>query len=68
MKTPVVFLTIVLEIAFIIYCIHMTYLLDVQDPMPRELMLPNFLIGGAILAIGYLVALWFRRELITRGR
>ena len=62
MKMPVVILTLVVEIAFIIYCIHMTYLLDVLDPLPKELMVPNFLIGAAILGLGYLVVTWLNRE------
>jgi len=67
MKTPVVVLTLVLEIAFIVYCIHMTYLLDVLDPTPKEWMIPNFLIGAAILGFGYLVVTWLNRELTSQA-
>jgi multisubunit Na+/H+ antiporter MnhC subunit len=56
MKVSPAFFTIILEIAFIVYCIHMTYLLDIQDPLPREWMIPNMLIGAAILAFGLFVA------------
>ena len=56
MKASVVLFTVILEIAFIVYCIHMTYLLDIQDPLPREWMIPNFLVGAAILTFGYIVA------------
>jgi len=61
MKMLVV-LTLVLEIAFIIYCIHMTYLLDVLDPLPKELMIPNMLIGAAILAFGYFMVTRLSRD------
>ena len=59
MKTIVVLFAVILEIAFIVYCIHMTYLLDVLDPLPREWLIPNFLIGAAILTFGYVVAFGF---------
>jgi hypothetical protein len=56
MKVSPAFFTIILEIAFIVYCIHMTYLLDVLDPLPREWRVPNMLIGAAILAFGLFIA------------
>ena len=62
MKVPVALLTLVVEIAFIVYCIYMSYLLDILDPFPREWMIPNMLIGGVILAVGYFVATWFSRD------
>ena len=62
MKNSVVFLTLMLEMAFVIYCIHMTYLLDVADPTPREWMVPNFLIGAAVLGFGYLVVNRLNRD------
>ena len=65
MKTSVALFTVILEIAFIVYCIHMTYLLDVLDPLPREWMIPNFLIGAVILAFGYFVATRLNRGLAT---
>ena len=68
MKTSVVFLTLVLEMAFIIYCIHMTYLLDVVDPTPKEWLVPNFLIGAAVLGFGYLVVTWLTRDISTQSR
>ena len=67
-KVPVALLTIVLEIAFIVYCIHMTYLLDILDPLPREWMIPNFLIGGAILALGFAVVSWLNRDETSTAR
>ncbi len=63
MKVSVALITLVVEIAFIVYCIHMTYLLDVLDPFPREWMIPNALIGGAILLFGFIVASWLNRDL-----
>ena len=66
MKMPVVVLTIVLEIAFIVYCIHMTYLIDVLDPTPREWMISNFFIGAAILGFGYLVVMRLNRGLTAQ--
>jgi len=68
MKAPVALLTLVVEIAFIVYCIHMTYLLDVLDPFPREWLIPNALIGGAILLFGYFVASWLNRDLALTER
>jgi multisubunit Na+/H+ antiporter MnhC subunit len=62
MKVSPAFFTIILEIAFIVYCIHMTYLLDVQDPLPREWMIPNMLIGAAILAFGLYIATRLNRD------
>jgi multisubunit Na+/H+ antiporter MnhC subunit len=62
MKVSPAFFTIVLEIAFIVYCIHMTYLLDVLDPLPREWMIPNMLIGAAILAFGLFIANRLNRD------
>ena len=62
MKISAAIFGIVLEITFIVYCIHMTYLLDVLDPFPREWMIPNMLIGGAILLFGYFVASWLNRD------
>ena len=53
---------IVLESAFIVYCIYMTYLLDILDPFPREWMIPNILIGGAILVFGFFIASWLSRD------
>jgi len=55
MKIPAAVFGLVLEAAFIIYCIYMIYLLDILDPFPREWMIPNILIGGAILIFGYVV-------------
>ena len=66
MKTSVALFTVVLEIAFIVYCIHMTYLLDVLDPLPREWMIPNFLIGAVILGFGFFVATWLNRGLAAQ--
>ena len=66
MKTSVALFTVILEIAFIVYCIHMTYLLDVLDPLPREWMIPNFLIGAVILGFGYFVATRLNRGLATQ--
>jgi hypothetical protein len=63
MKLAVVILSITVEVAFIVYCIHMTYLLDVLDPLPRERMIPNLLIGAAILGFGYLVVVWMNKSL-----
>ena len=76
MKNSVVFLTLVLEMAFIIYCIHMTYLLDVHDPTPKEWLFSNFLIGAAILGFGYLVVTllntwlntWLNRDFQAQDR
>lgn len=65
MKMPVVLFTLILEIAFIVYCIHMTVLLDVLDPLPKELMIPNFLIGAAVLGLGFVVASRLNRGLST---
>ena len=62
MKVSPAFFTIILEIAFIVYCIHMTYLLDVQDPLPREWMIPNMLIGAAVLAFGLFIATRMNRD------
>lgn len=62
MKVSPAFFTIILEIAFIVYCIHMTYLLDIQDPLPREWMIPNMLIGAAILAFGLFIATRMNRD------
>ena len=63
MKVSPAFFTIILEIAFIVYCIHMTYLLDILDPLPREWMIPNMLIGAAILAFGLFIATRLNRGL-----
>ena len=68
MKAPVALLTLVVEIAFIVYCIHMTYLLDVLDPFPLEWLIPNALIGGAILLFGYFIASWLNRDLALTER
>jgi multisubunit Na+/H+ antiporter MnhC subunit len=59
--SPAIF-ALVLEITFIVYCIHMTYLLDIQDPLPREWMFPNFLIGAAILVFGLFIAVRLYRD------
>ena len=64
MKVSPAFFAIVMEIAFILYLIHMTYLLDVQDPLPKEWMVPNILIGAAILAFGLIVAAWLSRTAV----
>ena len=56
MKISAAVFGIVLEITFIVYCIYMVYLLDILDPFPREWMIPNMLIGAAILAIGFFIA------------
>ena len=65
MKVSLPFFTIILEIAFIVYCIHMTYLLDIHDPLPREWMIPNILIGAAILAFGLIIAARIDRDQTT---
>jgi multisubunit Na+/H+ antiporter MnhC subunit len=65
MKISSAFFAIILEIAFIVYCIHMTYLLDVLDPLPREWMVPNMLIGAVILAFGLVVAGRLNRDQTT---
>jgi hypothetical protein len=62
MKTLTAVFGIVLEIAFIVYCIYMTYLLDILDPFPRDWMIPNMLIGGAILIFGFFIASWLHRD------
>jgi hypothetical protein len=62
MKISAAVFGIVLEITFIIYCIYMTYLLDILDPFPREWMIPNMLIGGAILIFGFFVASRLNRD------
>ena len=56
MRIPAAVFGLVLEATFLVYCIYMIYLLDVLDPFPREWMIPNILIGGAILIFGYLFA------------
>ncbi len=66
MKVSTAFFTIILEIAFIVYCIHMTYLLDILDPLPRELRVPNMLIGAAILGFGLFVAARLHRDASAR--
>ena len=68
MKTPIVVLTLALEIAFIIYCIHMTYLLDAGDPAARELITPNFFIGAVILGFGYFVVISLSRDISAQSR
>ena len=62
MKISAAVFGIFLEITFIVYCIYMTYLLDILDPFPREWMIPNMLIGGAILIFGFFVASWLKRD------
>lgn len=62
MKISAAIFGLVLEITFIVYCIYMTYLLDILDPFPREWMIPNILIGGAILIFGFFVASWLNRD------
>jgi hypothetical protein len=44
------------------------YLLDILDPLPREWMIPNFLIGGAILALGFAVVSWLNRDETSTAR
>ena len=56
MKIPAAIFGLVLEATFLVYCIYMIYLLDILDPFPREWMIPNMLIGAAILAFGYFFA------------
>jgi hypothetical protein len=56
MKIPAAIFGLVLEATFLVYCIYMVYLLDILDPFPREWMIPNMLIGAAILTFGYLFA------------
>ena len=65
MKVSPALFTIVLEIAFIIYCIYMTYLIDIHDPLPREWLIPNMLIGAAILIFGFFVATRLNRGTTT---
>jgi hypothetical protein len=62
MKISAAVFGIVLEITFIVYCIYMTYLLDILDPFPRDWMIPNILIGGAILIFGYFIASRLNRD------
>ena len=61
MKISAALFGLVLEAAFIIYCIYMIYLLDIQDPFPREWMIPNILIGGGVLMVGYFIAFRMKR-------
>lgn len=66
MKIPAAVFGLVLEATFLVYCIYMIYLLDVLDPFPREWMIPNILIGAAILGFGYFFALPRNRDVSER--
>ena len=63
MKIPATMITLVAEIAFIVFCINMTYRQDALDAFPLEWMIPNMLIVGAILVGGFLVVSWLSRDL-----
>lgn len=65
MKIPAAIFGLVLEATFIVYCIYLICLLDVLDPFPREWMIPNILIGAAILVFGYIFASGRHRSLAT---
>ena len=65
MKTLLAVLTLVVESAFIIYCIYMTVRLDVLDPLPKEWLVPNMLVGAGILAFGFFAVSWLNRNSTT---
>jgi hypothetical protein len=56
MKIPAAIFGLVLEATFIVYCIYLICLLDMADPFPREWMIPNTVIGLAVLSFGYVFA------------
>jgi len=68
MKIPAAIFGLVLEATFIVYCIYLICLLDLNDPFPRESMIPNILIGLAVLAFGYFFASGRQRNLSTFDR
>ena len=63
MKIPAAIFGLVLEATFIVYCIYLIVLLDLHDPFPREWMVPNILIGAAVLVFGYIFASGRHRSL-----
>lgn len=65
MKIPAAVFGLVLEATFIVYCIYLICLLDVADPFPRDSMIPNILIGVAVLAFGYVFASGRNRNFTT---
>ena len=65
MKLAMVILSIVLEILFIVYFIHMTYLIDVVDSFPKDMMIPNMLAGAVVLGFGYFVMVRMNRSTLT---
>jgi hypothetical protein len=67
MKISVALFGLVLEAAFIVYCTYMIYLLDILDPFPREWMIPNIVIGAAVLAVGYLIVVRMKRSVNPVG-
>lgn len=62
MKNPAAIFGIVLESAFIVYCIYMTYLADIHDPISKDWLIPNMLIGGAVLGVGLFIAMRLTRS------
>lgn len=62
MKISAAFFSLVLEVAFIVYCIYMTYLIDILDPFPRDWFVPNALIGAGILLFGLFIASRLRQD------
>ena len=65
MRIPAAIFGLVLEATFLVYCIYLICLLDILDPFPRDWMIPNILIGAAILAFGYVFASGRERSFTT---